>query len=68
MTKKEKGCYRSPHHKVTKKNKKTNGRKCLSCGRDPWPNYFYCIDCHPLVSRSIDLRDQNSSGFHPVGV
>jgi hypothetical protein len=20
-------------------------RKCQRCGRDPWPNYFYCSEC-----------------------
>lgn len=23
-------------------------RKCRRCGRDPWPNYFFCPDCFAL--------------------
>ena len=23
-----------------------SNRKCLTCGRDPWPNYYYCPAHH----------------------
>jgi hypothetical protein len=25
-------------------------RKCKRCGRDPWPNYFFCKSCLPPES------------------
>ena len=30
------------NRKALKKRVKSKGRKCLVCGRDPSPNYFYC--------------------------
>lgn len=29
---------------------KSAGRVCRSCGKDPYPNYFYCPPCHHRVS------------------
>ena len=37
-----------------RKNKKKSGRTCKYCGKDPFPNYFYCPACHHKVSRSGD--------------
>jgi len=39
------------HHSTRKHRPKGWNRKCLICGRDPWPNYFYCYDHHPIISR-----------------
>lgn len=36
-----------------KKKKNKSGRKCRNCGKDPWPNYFFCPGCHEDVSRSM---------------
>jgi uncharacterized OB-fold protein len=33
-----------------KKKIKLPGRKCKMCGKDPYPNYFYCPTCHHKVS------------------
>jgi uncharacterized OB-fold protein len=38
-------------------------RKCKACGKDPWPNYFYCMSCHPHV---IDRYER--AGFGGRGV
>lgn len=37
-----------------KKLKKKSGRTCKYCGKDPFPNYFYCPACHHKVSSSSD--------------
>ena len=29
---------------------KNSGRVCRNCGKDPYPNYFYCPPCHHRVS------------------
>jgi uncharacterized OB-fold protein len=33
-----------------KKKIKPLGRRCKICGKDPYPNYFYCPTCHHKVS------------------
>lgn len=33
--------YRNRH-----KKKANSGRKCKVCGKDPYPNYFFCPSCH----------------------
>jgi hypothetical protein len=38
----------STSYKYVKKAVKSKGRKCLICGKDPKPNYFYCIGCHNM--------------------
>jgi hypothetical protein len=36
-----------PSSSVTKRpRRKSSNRKCRKCGKDPWPNYFYCNSCH----------------------
>jgi uncharacterized OB-fold protein len=30
-----------------KRKYKSHGRRCLKCGKDPKPNYFYCPSCQP---------------------
>ena len=53
---------RSPHRKIRLKSRiKATNRKCLICGTNPWPNYFYCPACHTSISRSIDIRDRDQS-------
>jgi hypothetical protein len=36
--------------KVAGKSKPDQGRRCRRCGCNCYPNYFYCADCHSLVS------------------
>ena len=68
MTEIDRSYPRRPNHYTKQKDKKSSSRKCQVCGRNPWPNYFFCIECHTVASRSLDIRDLNSGGFHPVGV
>ncbi len=32
-------------------------RKCLKCGKDPYPNLFYCSVCIKPVSINVDYRE-----------
>ncbi len=32
-----------------RKKKSSSGRKCRICGKDPYPNYFYCRGCHHKI-------------------
>jgi len=43
---KEQSASRFNLHKV-KIKAESRGRKCLRCGKDPKPNYFYCPGCMP---------------------
>ena len=38
----------------TRKKKVKSGRTCRICGKDPYPNYFYCPSCHHKVSGYVD--------------
>lgn len=41
---------RKNHYKSCKRpRKKSTGRKCRICGKDPYPNYFFCPGCHHRV-------------------
>ena len=35
-----------------RKKKGVSGRSCRHCGKDPYPNYFYCPMCHHRISLS----------------
>ena len=35
------------------KKRRSSGRKCRCCGRDPWPNMFFCATCHGYVSSAF---------------
>ncbi len=35
------------------KKRKASGRACRACGRDPWPNMFFCPHCHGEVSKYV---------------
>jgi len=37
---------------VISQRKRKSGRVCRLCGKDPYPNYFYCPACHHRVSHS----------------
>ncbi|MDI6688043.1 MAG: hypothetical protein QME06_07475 [Desulfobacterales bacterium] len=39
------------------KKKNNTGRKCKICGKDPYPNYFYCPACHHRISH----HDENDN-------
>jgi len=34
---------------VYNKRKRKSGRKCKICGKDPYPNYFFCPACHHKI-------------------
>lgn len=48
-------------HNVAVKDKPAGwNRKCLECGADPWPNYFYCggeRGCHNMVTNRQGPRE-----------
>jgi hypothetical protein len=35
---------------MKEKLKPDNGRRCRRCGKNCYPNYFFCEDCHAIVS------------------
>jgi uncharacterized OB-fold protein len=41
--------------KNLRKNKKKLGRTCRICGKDPYPNYFFCPSCHHKAGSLEDL-------------
>jgi len=41
--------------KNMRKNKKKSGRTCRICGKDPYPNYFFCPSCHHKAGMLQDL-------------
>ena len=48
---------RKNRYRSLRKKKGRNGRLCRVCGRDPYPNYFYCPSCHHKVSGYTDGGD-----------
>ena len=34
---------------ICNKKKRKSGRKCKICGKDPYPNYFFCPACHHKI-------------------
>ncbi len=50
---------RKPIKRKTLEGKKiNNGRICRTCGCNPYPNYFYCVNCHR--GTYSDLDDEHS--------
>ncbi len=39
------------------KRKLRSGRVCRKCGKDPYPNYFYCPVCHKSVQLDDEYED-----------
>jgi len=37
------------HYKSYKNKKIKSGRKCRTCGNNPYPNYFFCPSCHHRI-------------------
>lgn len=37
-------------------------RKCMMCGRDPWPNWFYCPSCHGYATNRLGIDTENVFG------
>jgi uncharacterized OB-fold protein len=37
------------HYKSYKNKKIKSGKKCRTCGNDPYPNYFFCPSCHHRI-------------------
>jgi uncharacterized OB-fold protein len=44
------------------KDKMGSGRICRKCGKDPYPNYFYCPICH----KSVQLDDEYEDLGHKI--
>ena len=45
-------------------------RKCRECGKDAWPNYFFCSECHAKKSKDLDpgfVAWSSSSGREAAG-
>ena len=38
--------------KIKEKLKQDDGKRCRKCGKNCYPNYFFCEECHALVSNS----------------
>lgn len=34
-----------------------SGRVCAKCGKDPYPNYFYCPVCHKSIPPDEEYED-----------
>jgi uncharacterized OB-fold protein len=41
------------------KKKNNTGKKCKICGKDPYPNYFFCPACHHKIS----VQDENDNNM-----
>jgi hypothetical protein len=43
------GAYKESQYRTSRARRQavSKGRKCLKCGRDPKPNYYYCPGCIP---------------------
>lgn len=35
--------------KSSRTRKRKSSRKCKICGKDPYPNYFFCQSCHHRI-------------------
>ena len=53
---------------IPKAKRKKSGRKCKypSCGKDTWPNWFFCPKHHEVVDRE-PWDDDTYSGFSAHG-
>ncbi len=40
-----------------KKSGSNSGRVCAKCGKDPYPNYFYCPVCHKSIQLDEEYDD-----------
>jgi uncharacterized OB-fold protein len=47
--------------KRVKKKKTASGRVCRKCGKDPYPNYFYCPACHKKIHSTES--DSEEAGY-----
>lgn len=41
---------RNLRNNKTSKKRNVSGRVCKKCGKDPYPNYFFCPSCHHKIS------------------
>ncbi len=46
----------------TGRKRGVSGRVCKKCGKDPYPNYFFCPSCHRKISEHDDDDDFFYSG------
>jgi uncharacterized OB-fold protein len=40
-----------------RKSGSNSGRVCAKCGKDPYPNYFYCPVCHKSIQLDEEYDD-----------
>jgi hypothetical protein len=55
-----------PYQRAAQKGRKAI-RLCRSCGKNAYPNYFFCPACHHKVSGREDPEDSFASGFPAAG-
>jgi len=41
-------------------------RKCQTCGRDPWPNYFLCNECLRRKSKQFRGGMVEAKSYLPI--
>ncbi|PQP35530.1 hypothetical protein C6A37_02055 [Desulfobacteraceae bacterium SEEP-SAG9] len=51
----KKNRYLSSHPKRDKK--KQSNRTCRICGKDAFPNYFFCPSCHHRVTATMEFTE-----------
>ena len=53
----------TPKHQTKKFHRKVQtrdpGRKCQICGKDPYPNYYFCPKCHGHTEYYADSDGEN---------
>lgn len=57
----------APKHQAKKNHRQLHtrdpGRKCQICGKDPYPNYYYCPKCHGHAVYSADSEEEDDKAF-----
>jgi hypothetical protein len=48
--------------KVSSRKKPDAGRRCQRCGKNSYPNYFYCPECHRYVSCNEWFKEDEKGG------
>jgi uncharacterized OB-fold protein len=50
------------------KKRVNTGRACKKCGKDPYPNYFFCPSCHHKLSEYEEEDDFIYTGEGAVNI
>ena len=51
ITKRPRNVQAKRDYKSYRNKKIISGRTCRVCGKDPYPNYFFCPTCHHRVGK-----------------